>query len=158
MQPKIAVCITPFSTLNCRCCLLSKKNPIIRIFRMSGRLVVPIIPHNRSYTVIYITLQKEFKVNFISYDVCLHILALHIRDLKTKTEIKSEAPMKTYLMLSQQNFLWQKQFQNKVQLSVGISYNIKNVWNKYSLLAFSLVCLTVGQNVIEKSQMLLNNR
>ena len=37
-----------FSTSNCQCRLFWKKNPIIRIFCISGRLVVPIITDNWS--------------------------------------------------------------------------------------------------------------
>jgi hypothetical protein len=42
-------------TSNCQCSLFSKKNPIIRIFCISGWLGVPINPDKRSSTVGYLT-------------------------------------------------------------------------------------------------------
>jgi len=55
MQPKTAVCrifFFPLQTANVAC--FRKKNPIIRNFCISGRLVVPINPEKYSYTVLQI--------------------------------------------------------------------------------------------------------
>jgi hypothetical protein len=43
MWPKTAGCRNLFSTSNCQCRLFSKKIPIIRIFRITGELAVPLI-------------------------------------------------------------------------------------------------------------------
>jgi len=40
-----------FSNSNCQCKLFSRKNPISRVFRISGCLAVPINPDKRSSTV-----------------------------------------------------------------------------------------------------------
>ena len=53
--PKTAVCIYLFSTSNCHCKLFSKKIPIIRIFRITGRLAVQINPDQWISTVLYST-------------------------------------------------------------------------------------------------------
>ena len=52
MYPEIAVCRFFSSTSNCQCSLFSKKNPIIRIFCLSGSLVVPMNPDEWSSTVL----------------------------------------------------------------------------------------------------------
>ena len=41
-------------TSNCQCSLFSKKNPLIRIFCISGWLAVPINPNKWSFTVFII--------------------------------------------------------------------------------------------------------
>ena len=59
MQPKTTVCkfFSPIS--NCQCRLFPKKNPTIRIFCISGWLVVPINPDNCSSTVCNAEMSKE---------------------------------------------------------------------------------------------------
>ena len=60
MQPKIAICRILFSTSNCQCSLFSKKNPVIRIFYISGWHAVPINPDKWSYTVLISTTHWVF--------------------------------------------------------------------------------------------------
>ena len=80
----MAVCRILFSTSNCRCSLFSKKNPIIRIFCISGCFVVPSNPDKWSSTACCTVLMRhvtthiqEPKTPKTRYYVGNHIMLLH---------------------------------------------------------------------------------